>query len=39
MGTAGNVSGVAKDTGVDIRLYTVIYNAIEDVEAAMKGYV
>ena len=23
--------------GVDIRLYKVIYNAIEDVEAAMKG--
>lgn len=37
VGTAGNVSGVAKDTGVDIRLYTVIYDAIEDVEAAMKG--
>lgn len=33
--------GAAKDTadreGVDIRLYSVIYNAIEDVEAAMKG--
>ncbi len=32
---------VAKETadreGVDIRLYRVIYNAIEDVEAAMKG--
>ena len=32
---------VAKQTadheGVDIRLYKVIYNAIEDVEAAMKG--
>ncbi len=32
---------VAKSTaereGVDIRLYKVIYNAIEDVEAAMKG--
>ena len=32
---------VAKQTaetqGVDIRLYTVIYNAIEDVEDAMKG--
>ena len=31
----------AKDTadreGVDVRLYRVIYNAIEDVEAAMKG--
>ena len=37
VGTAGNVMGIAKDTGVDIRLYTIIYNAIEDVEAAMKG--
>jgi len=27
----------AKETGVDIRLYSVIYNAIEDVENAMKG--
>ncbi|MBR6959819.1 MAG: translation initiation factor IF-2 [Clostridiales bacterium] len=27
----------AKDAGVDIRLYSVIYNAIEDVENAMKG--
>ena len=25
------------ERGVDIRLYRVIYNAIEDVEAAMKG--
>ena len=25
------------DEGVDVRLYKVIYNAIEDVEAAMKG--
>ena len=35
------VDNVAKQTadheGVDIRLYKVIYNAIEDVEAAMKG--
>lgn len=37
VGTAGNVSGIAKDVGVDMRLYTVIYDAIEDVEAAMKG--
>ena len=33
--------GTAKETadreGVDMRLYKVIYNAIEDVEAAMKG--
>ena len=27
----------AKETGVDISLYSVIYNAIEDVENAMKG--
>ena len=27
----------AKETGVDIRLYSVIYNAIEGVENAMKG--
>ncbi len=28
---------IAEQEGVDIRLYSVIYNAIEDVEAAMKG--
>ncbi len=27
----------AKEAGVNIRLYSVIYNAIEDIEAAMKG--
>ena len=27
----------AEQEGVDVRLYKVIYNAIEDVEAAMKG--
>ncbi|MCR4688759.1 MAG: translation initiation factor IF-2 [Saccharofermentans sp.] len=27
----------AKEAGVDIKLYSVIYNAIEDVENAMKG--
>ncbi len=27
----------AETEGVDIRLYKVIYQAIEDVEAAMKG--
>jgi len=27
----------AEREGVDVRLYKVIYNAIEDVEAAMKG--
>jgi translation initiation factor IF-2 len=34
---AANVADLAKETDVDIRLYRVIYNAIEDVEAAMKG--
>ncbi|MDE7067501.1 MAG: translation initiation factor IF-2, partial [Schaedlerella arabinosiphila] len=28
---------IADHEGVDLRLYRVIYNAIEDVEAAMKG--
>ena len=28
---------IAENEGVDVRLYKVIYNAIEDVEAAMKG--
>ena len=32
-----NVSAASEREGVDIRLYRVIYNAIEDVEAAMKG--
>ena len=32
-----NVADLAKDAGVDMRLYRVIYNAIEDIEAAMKG--
>ena len=27
----------AESNGVDMRLYTVIYNAIEDIQAAMKG--
>ena len=35
------LDNMAKDTvekeGVDVRLYSVIYQAIEDVEAAMKG--
>ncbi|MDQ2086896.1 translation initiation factor IF-2 [Herbivorax sp. ANBcel31] len=35
--TAGNVTEIAKDAGVDLRLYTIIYNAIEDIQAAMKG--
>lgn len=32
-----NVSDMAKNVGVDMRLYRVIYNAIEDIQAAMKG--
>lgn len=32
-----NVAEAAANAGVDIRLYRVIYNAIEDIEAAMKG--
>ena len=32
-----NVSEAAEAAGVDIRLYRVIYNAIEDIQAAMKG--
>ncbi|MCX8130099.1 MAG: translation initiation factor IF-2 [Clostridia bacterium] len=32
-----NVTEAAQNAGVDMRLYRVIYNAIEDVQAAMKG--
>ena len=32
-----NASEIAKEAGVDVRLYRVIYNAIEDIQAAMKG--
>lgn len=32
-----NAADMAKESGVDVRLYRVIYNAIEDIEAAMKG--
>ena len=32
-----NVTEVAANMGVDVRLYKIIYNAIEDVQAAMKG--
>ncbi|MDD4367503.1 MAG: translation initiation factor IF-2 [Oscillospiraceae bacterium] len=28
---------MAKETGVDVRLYRVIYNAIDDIQAALKG--
>ena len=34
---SNTVSDLAKDLGVEIRLYSVIYNAVEEVEAAMKG--
>ena len=34
---AANVAEIAKDVGVDVRLYRIIYNAIEDIQAAMKG--
>ncbi|NCC48984.1 MAG: translation initiation factor IF-2, partial [Clostridia bacterium] len=34
---AANVADLAAEAEVDIRLYRVIYNAIEDIEAAMKG--
>jgi len=34
---SANVIDAAKKAGVDLRLYTIIYNAIEDIEAAMKG--
>lgn len=32
-----NVAEIAKEAGVDLRLYRIIYNAIEDIQAAMKG--
>jgi translation initiation factor IF-2 len=32
-----NVMEAAENANVDIRLYRVIYNAIEDIQAAMKG--
>ena len=34
---AKRVSEIADREGVDMKFYSVIYNAIEDVEAAMKG--
>jgi translation initiation factor IF-2 len=34
---SSNVTEMAKEAGVDLRLYRVIYKAIEDIEAAMKG--
>ena len=35
--TIGNVDDIAKESGVDVRCYSIIYNAIDDVTAAMKG--
>ncbi|MDD4188869.1 MAG: translation initiation factor IF-2, partial [Eubacteriales bacterium] len=32
-----NVKSIAEAANVDIRLYRIIYNAIEDIEAALKG--
>ena len=32
-----NVAEAAENANVDLRLYRVIYNAIEDIQAAMKG--
>ncbi|NLX64278.1 MAG: translation initiation factor IF-2 [Clostridiaceae bacterium] len=34
---SAQVMDMAKEAGVDIRLYRVIYDAIEDIEKAMKG--
>lgn len=34
---SANVMALADEAGVDLRLYQVIYKAIEDIEAAMKG--
>ncbi|MBN1623676.1 MAG: translation initiation factor IF-2 [Clostridia bacterium] len=34
---SGFITKAAEDAGVDIRLYRIIYNAVEEVEAAMKG--
>lgn len=34
---AANVADQAKQAGIDLRLYRVIYHAIEEIEAAMKG--
>jgi len=34
---AGKASGLAEENKVEIRLYTIIYNALEDVKGAMEG--
>ena len=37
MGEVGSAKEVAEKEGVEIKQYSVIYKALEDVEAAMKG--
>ena len=34
---AGDAHGYAETAGVDIRLYSIIYDALEEVKAAMEG--
>lgn len=34
---SSNVVDAAKEAGVDLRLYRIIYDAIEDIQSAMKG--
>ncbi len=34
---SGFITKAAEEAGVDVRLYRIIYNAVEEVEAAMKG--
>jgi len=37
VGVPGSVRDLAKEKGVEIRTYRVIYEALDDIEAAMKG--
>ncbi|QWB99618.1 translation initiation factor IF-2 [Mycoplasmatota bacterium] len=37
VGVSGSVRALAKEKGVEIRTYRVIYEALDDIEAAMKG--
>jgi len=37
VGVAGSVRAIAEEKGVEIRTYRVIYEALDDIEAAMKG--
>lgn len=34
---AGNITDFAKEAGIEIRTYDIIYKLVEDMEAAMKG--